>query len=169
MNLILCVIIVVVCTAIGRVFAGRMTERLSFFREYQISFTQLTDRMVGINLELYQALRACQPECLKGLLASCASDLKKMPQAGFPQIWQINLDRCQTAFSSLSKADWRILQEGGSAIEALCMNPSEKQAGIYLKRLSGYTAELETEKLKKCKLYNTTGVLAGLMIALLVI
>ncbi len=169
MNLILCVMIVGVCTAIGRILAGRMTDRLSFFREYQLSFTQLTDRMVGINLELYQALRSSQGERLKSLFHSCASDLKRMPQASFLQIWQMNLDRVKPEYNSLLKDDWKMLTEGGAAIEALCMNPSEKQAGIYLKRLSGYTAELETEKIKKCKLYNTTGVLAGLMIALLVI
>ena len=62
-----------------------------------------------------------------------------------------------------------ILSEGGEALEALCTNPSEKQAAIFLKRLSGHIAALEQEKSKKCKLYNTAGVLAGLMIALLVI
>ncbi len=169
MNLILCVMIVAVCTAIGRIFAGRMTERLTFFREYHLIFTQLTDRMIGINLELFQALRSCQSEALHGLLLKCAFDLKRMPQAAFQQIWQMNLDRMKPSFGSLTKDDWKILREGGSAIEAICMNPSEKQAGIYLKRLSAYAEVLETEKQKKCKLYNTTGVLAGLMIALLVI
>jgi stage III sporulation protein AB len=161
--------IVVVSTAIGRLFAKRMADRLSFFREYQLSYMQLTDRVVGINLELYKALISCQEGTLKALFESCAAALKKTPQAAFQNIWQLCFTRLKSDFGGLSKDDVQIVLEGGGAIEALCMNPSEKQAGLYLKRLSGYTAVLETEKNKKCKLYNTTGVLAGLMIALLVI
>ncbi len=169
MNLVLCVMIVVVCTAMGRVFAGRMADRLSFFREYQQNFTLLTDSVVGLSLELYKALRSCQGGAFKEMFEDCASLLQKRPQASFQEIWQISFARLKQSFGCLTKDDAKMVLEGGVAIEALCMNPSEKQAGIYLKRLAGFTSALETEKTKKCKLYNTTGVLAGLMIALLVI
>ena len=150
-------------------FCGADADRLSFFREYQQSFTQLTDSVVGINLELYKALRSCGGSAVKDLFEECAALLKKIPQASFQQIWHKSVMQMKPDVGFLTKDDAKLLLEGGSAIEALCMNPSEKQAGIYLKRLAGYTAALETEKTKKCKLYNTTGVLAGLMIALLVI
>lgn len=169
MNLVLSVMIVVICSAIGRLFAGRMAERLSFFREYQLTFTQLTDSVVGLSLELYKALRSCQGGTLKEMFENCAAALQKMPQASFQQIWQSGFMNLKKDLGCLTKDDVKIVLDGGGAIEALCMNPSEKQAGIYYKRLSGYMAALETEKTKKCKLYNTTGVLAGLMIALLVI
>ena len=169
MNLVMCVFIVIICTAIGRLFAGRMSVRLAFFREYQLNFTQLTDRVVDLNLELFKALMSCPDGALKKMFEGCAAALQKMPKASFTQIWQLSFEGIKTDVGSLTKDDAAIVLEGGSAIETLCMNPTEKQAGLYLKRLSTYAAALEAEKLKKCKLYNTTGVLAGLMIALLVI
>ncbi len=169
MNLVLCAMIVAICTAMGRVFAGRMAERLAFFKDYQIAYTQLSDSMVGINLELYKALKSCRAERIKPLFEGCADLLKKKPQASFSQIWQMSFMGLKPGFGYLSKDDAAIVLEGGGAVETLCMNPSEKQAGLYLKRLSLYTADITAEKTKKCKLYNTAGVLAGLMIALLVI
>ena len=69
----------------------------------------------------------------------------------------------------LSKEDLNFVLSGGEAVENLCMNPSEKQSVTYLKSLAGYVDEIEADKRKKCKLYNTTGILAGLFIALLII
>ena len=169
MILVLCVMIVIICTAMGRMLAGRMAERLTFFEEYQQSFTQLTDIVVGLSLELYKALQSCQAGTLKEMFENCAAALQKMPKASFQEIWTISFSRVKPGFGSLTKDDVKIVLEGGGAIEALCINPSEKQATLYLKRLSVYTTALEAEKIKKCKLYHTTGVLAGLLIALLVI
>ncbi len=169
MNLILCIVIVIISSAMGRMLAGRTADRLSFIREYQLAFTHLSDKMVGLNLELYKALLSCRSGRISPVFDCCASMLKRAPQASFMEIWEKSFARSQADFNFLTKEDIQIVREGGDAIEALCKNPSEKQADLYLKRLSDYLSALETDKIKKCKLYNTAGVLAGLMIALLVI
>jgi stage III sporulation protein AB len=169
MNLILCIVIVIISTAMGRLLAGRASDRLVFIREYQLAFTHLSDKVVGLNLELYKALLSSRSGRISPVFDSCASALKRTPQASFTQIWDKSFTRSRDDFSFLTNEDIQIILEGGGAIEALCKNPSEKQAGLYLKRLSEYMSTLETEKIKKCKLYNTAGVLTGLMIALLVI
>lgn len=169
MNLILCIVIVIISSAMGRLLAGRTTDRLSFIREYQLAFTHLSDKMVGLNLELYKALLSCRSGRISPVFDRCAGALRRTPQATFQEIWRKSFARSKADFGYLTKEDIQIILDGGDAVEAICMNPSEKQAGLYLKRLSDYLTTLETEKIKKCKLYNTGGVLAGLMIALLVI
>lgn len=169
MKLALCVAIVLVSAAIGRQFAARMGQRLVFFREYQSAVTFLSDKVVGMGMELYKALLACQYASIKPLFDVCAASLRRSPQSRFDVIWDQALRKSGSQLGFLSKADMRILAEGGAAIEALCGNPSERQAGIYLKRLSTFLEELEAEKIKKCRLYNTAGLLCGLMIALLVV
>ncbi len=169
MNFILCIVIVIISTAMGRLLAGRMMDRLNFIRGFQMVFTHLSDKMIGLNLELYKALLSCRSGRVTPVFEECASELKTMPQASFTDIWARSFLRSKAEFSYMTKEDIQIVLEGGDAIEALCKNPSEKQASLYLKRLNEYMTTLETEKIKKCKLYNTTGVLAGLMIALLVI
>jgi stage III sporulation protein AB len=131
--------------------------------------TQLSDKVVGVGLELAKALAECRGEAVGPLFRQCAAELRRSPQQRLEQIWARSLTQCRDALSPLSKADIAFLAEGGEALEALCTNPSEKQAAIYLKRLAAHIAALELEKNKKTRLYNTAGVLAGLMIALLVI
>lgn len=169
MKLILCVAIVLISAAIGRQFAVRMGQRLFFFREYQSAVTFLSDKVVGMGMELYKALCACQYDSIKPLFDACATSLRRSPQSRFDVIWNQALKKSSSQLGFLLKTDMRILAEGGYAIESLCGNPSERQAGIYLKRLSVFLEELEAEKNKKCKLYNTAGLLCGLMIALLVV
>lgn len=167
MNLIFCMLIVIFSAAIGRLFAGRLAERLALLRDYQAVFTQLSDKVVGLNLAVGKALESCPPGVMGGVLRQCAADLRHAPQEPLSRLWRRHFSQLENG--CLTKNDRRLLVEGGAAIEALCMNPSERQAGLYLKRLTAYMAEAEAEKAKKSRLYNTTGVLAGLLIALLVI
>ncbi len=169
MKLALCFLIVVISAYIGRLLSRRMSQRLEFFRDYLSAMTQLSDKVVALGLELYKALSECRSESVNPLFHQCAMMLRQYPQLKLEQIWKKSLAQCRDIQTSLSKTDVVLLAEGGEALEALCTNPSEKQASIYLKQLAGYIATLEQEKNKKNKLYNTAGVLAGLMIALLVI
>ena len=131
--------------------------------------TQLSDKVVGPGLELYKALLECRIQTVRPLFVRCAALLSQHPQLKLEVIWLKSLAQNGEVLSSLNKADGLFLRDGGHALEALCGNPSERQAAIYLKQLADYIAVLEQEKSKKSKLYNTAGVLAGLMIALLVI
>lgn len=169
MKLALCFVIVIISAYIGRLMSRKMAQRLDFFRDYLSAMTQLSDKVVGPGLELYKALSECRSETIRPLFMQCAALLRQRPQLKLEAIWSESLALNRDALSPLSKADVLFLKEGGDALEALCTNPSEKQAAIYLKRLAGYIAALEQDKNKKSKLYNTAGVLAGLMIALLVI
>ena len=169
MKLALCLVIVVISAYIGRLMSRKLAQRLDFFREYQSAMTQLSDKVVGTGLELYKALTECRIGSIRPLLARCASLLRQHPQLKLEVIWTKSLAQSGEVLSPLSKGDIQFLKEGGHALEALCANPSEKQSAIYLKQVADYIALLEQEKYKKSKLYNTAGVLAGLMIALLVI
>lgn len=169
MKLALCLVIVIISAYIGRLMSRKMAQRLDFFRNYLSAMTQLSDKVVGPGLELYKALSECRIEAIRPLFVRCAALLRQYPQLKLDMIWSKSLGSNGETMSALSKADVLFLKEGGHALEALCGNPSEKQAAIYLKQLSDYIAALEQEKNKKSKLYNTAGVLAGLMIALLVI
>lgn len=169
MKLVLCVPIVLICAAIGRQLAGRMAQRLAFFREYQCAVTFLSDKVVGLGLELGKALCACHSGSLKPLFHACAAALRQNPQLSLTAIWRRSVDESCGRLGFLSKSDMRFVLEGGEALAALCGNPSERQAGIYLKRLAVHLEALETEKEKKCKLYNAAGLLCGLLIALLVV
>ena len=169
MKLALCLVIVVISAYIGRLMSRKMAQRLDFFREYLSAMTQLSDKVVGPGLELYKALSECRIEVIRPLFVRCAALLRQYPQLKLEVIWLKSLAHNGEALSPLSKADVLFLRDGGHALEALCGNPSERQAAIYLKQLADYIAVLEQEKNKKSKLYNTAGVLAGLMIALLVI
>lgn len=169
MKLALCFIIVIISAYIGRLMSRKMAQRLDFFREYLSAMTQLSDKVVGPGLELYKALSDCRSQVIKPIFSRCAMLLRQYPQHKLEKIWSESLVQNRDALSSLSKTDVLFLKEGGNALEALCTNPSEKQAAIHLKRLAEYISALEQESSKKSKLYNTAGVLAGLMIALLVI
>lgn len=167
MKLIACLLIFALCSYIGRLLSKRAVQRLDFFREYQTACISLSDRIVGTNLELCKALNSSCDNSLRAFFCGCSRMLKDSPQSRFSYIW----NRCfeKTKPSSLSKDDLKIVASGGEAIEALCINPREKQADIYIKRIAGYIDVLEAEKQKKCRIYNTAGVLTGLLIALLMI
>lgn len=169
MKLALCLLIVVISAYIGRLMSKRMEQRLDFFRDYLSAMTQLSDKVVGVGLELYKALAECRGDMVGPLLRACARRLKTSPQLRLEVIWAQSLESCREGLTHLNKADFQFLAEGGGALEALCTNPSEKQAAIFLRRLADHIAALEQEKNRKTKLYNTAGVLSGLMIALLLI
>jgi stage III sporulation protein AB len=169
MKLVLCLIIVILSAYIGRLLSRRMSLRLEFFRDYHSAMTALSDKVVGLGLELYMALSASHCENIDPLFRMCARLLRQSPQIRLNVIWRQSFEQRRDMFASLSKTDVLVVMEGGDALESLCANPSEKQSAIYLKRLAAHIAALEQEKNKKCKLYNTAGLLAGLMIALLVI
>jgi stage III sporulation protein AB len=168
-KLALCLLIVVISAYIGRLMSKRIEQRLDFFRDYLSAMTQLSDKVVGVGLELYKALAECRGDMAGPLLRACAVRLKASPQLKLDEIWAQSLNSCRDELAHLNKADLQFLAEGGGALAALCTNPSEKQAAIFLRRLAEHIAALEQEKSKKTKLYNTAGVLSGLMIALLLI
>ncbi len=167
MNLIFCMLIVIISAAIGRLFSSRMSERLNLIREYQAAFTRLTDSVTGLRIEIIMALQTGSDGRIDALFKSCADELIKNPRLPLHEIWRNRMSRLLK--EGLTNDDWQIITEGGLAAEAICANPTEKQAQIYLNRLSAYAAAMEQEKIKKCKLYNTAGVLTGLLIALLVV
>lgn len=169
MKLILCLVIVAVSAALGRQFSNRMVQRLAFFRDYQAAVTYLSDKVVGMNIELCMALCACQCDSIRPLFDACAKTLRDNPSRSLGQIWRSSLGSLGPRLGLLHKEDMRLLTEGGASIDALCANPSERQAGLYLKRLGTYIGVLEAEKAKKCRLYNMAGLLGGLLIALLLI
>lgn len=167
MKLIACLLIIALCSYIGRLFAKRAAQRLDFFREYQAAYISLSDRIAGTNMELFKALDSSCDLSLRPFFRDCSRMLKDSPQSRFSSIWNYCLERSRP--TALTRDDLKIVSSGGEAIEALCMNPCEKQANIYIKRISGYLDKVETDKQKKCRIYNTTGVLTGLLIALLMI
>ncbi len=169
MKLVMCLAIIVICAAIGRQLANKMSTRLAFFREYQTAVTFLFDKVVGLGSDLYQALYACSNENIRPFFHACAEALKKNPQLRLDTIWRESLAGISAQLACLNKKDIRFLLDGGEALEALCANPSERQAVIYTKRLAAQLDALEAEKKKKCRLFNSAGLLGGLMIALLVV
>ncbi len=168
MKLILCLFIVILCTYIGRLMAKKTTQRLDVMRAYQSSVIHLCDSVLGLHLPLAQAMASCPNKAMQRLFQSCAVILKSSPTASVAAIWKDGFVGA-AELEGLSKDDISIINDGGHAIETLCANPSAAQANLYIKRLSDHIGALEAEKQKKCKLYHTSGVLAGLMIALLVI
>jgi stage III sporulation protein AB len=165
----MCLLIVVISAYMGRLLSKRMAQRLDFFRSYLSAMTQLSDKVVGVGLELFKVLSECRDAMVGPIFRACAVRLREAPQLKLETIWSQSLTHFRDTLTFLSKADLQFLAEGGSALESLCTNPSEKQAAIFLKRQADYIIALEQEKNKKTKLYNTAGILAGLMIALLVI
>ena len=167
MKLIACLLIIVLCSYIGRLLSKRAAQRLDFFREYQAAYISLSDRIAGTNLELCKALDSSRESSFRAFFRDCSSMLKDSPQSRFSSIWNYCLERSKP--TALTKEDLKVVSSGGEAIETLCMNPCEKQANVYIKRISGYLELVEADKQKKCRIYNTTGVLTGLLIALLMI
>lgn len=167
MKLGLCLLIVMLSAYIGRLLSKKVSQRLTFFREYQAAIIYLTDRMVGLSLELCKALDAPADNDILAFFNQCSKSLKSSPQSRFFDIWKRSFNKSEHSF--LTKDDIKMFLDGGEAIETLCKNPSEKQANAYIKRLSGFINEMEIDKRKRCKLYNSAGVLAGLFIALMVI
>lgn len=167
MKLIACLLIIALCSYIGRLLSKRAAQRLDFFREYQTAYISLSDRITGTNLELSKALNFSCDNSLRPFFCECSSMLKSSPQSRFSSIWSYCFENSRP--TALTKEDLKIVCSGGEATEILCMNPNEKQANVYIKRISGYIDALETDKQKKCRIYNTTGVLTGLLIALLMI
>ncbi len=167
MKLLACLLVIAICGYIGRLMSKKTAQRLDFFREYHSSLINLSDRIVGMNLELCKALEASGSGQVRLFFGKCSKTLKRSPRTSFKSIWDENFESFKLTY--LSREDVSVVSSGGDAIESLCMNPSEKQAHTYIKRLSGYMDSLEAEKRKKCKLYNTSGMLTGLLIALLMI
>ena len=79
MKLALCLLIVVISAYIGRLFSKRLEQRLDFFREYQSAMTQVSDKVVGVGLELYRVLSECRGDIAGPLLRACAIRLKAKP------------------------------------------------------------------------------------------
>ena len=129
----------------------------------------LADSVTGMSLELSRALESPCGETVGAVFAECARKLRAEPQRRFTAIWRECFEANADKLASLSKEDTRIIADAGEALEALCRNPSRKQAESYLGRLGTYITEMEADKRKKSKLYGAGGVLAGLLIALLVI
>jgi len=169
MNLILCLGIIIVCGYIGRQLSRRTAQRLAFFREYESAMVSLTDSITGMNLELARALEVPDSQAMRPIFQECARRLRTAPQAKFTALWRESFERNVPQSAGLSKEDVRMIEAAGDAVEALCRNPSRKQAEAYLKRTEAYIAEMEIDKRKKCKLYSAGGILVGLFIALLVI
>ncbi|MDD5016918.1 MAG: stage III sporulation protein AB [Eubacteriales bacterium] len=167
MKLVLCLLIVALSAYIGRLFSKKAAVRLDYFRGYQSGIIYLTDRVIGMNLELYKALSTNQNDTMHNFFCECAKMLRNAPQQRFARIWQACFMKYQPSY--LAGDDLNVILSGGEAIETLCANPSEKQAQAYIKRLAAYLDEMEADKRKKCKIFNTAGVLTGLFIALLVI
>jgi stage III sporulation protein AB len=167
MKLAACFLIVVLSAYIGRLLSKNTENRLSFFRGYYEAFITISERIINMNLELYKALKIDSDSGLSEFLSDCSDTLKSYPQASFSAIWRECVDRAK--FSILSKEDIKVMKRGGEAIEHLCANPSEKQSLSYIKSLAAYVEQMEKDKQKKCKLYNTTCILGGLFIALLMI
>lgn len=168
MKLILCLLIVLLCTYIGRLMSKKTVQRLDVMRAYQSSVIHLCDSVITLHLPLAQVMATCPDKTMQGVFSSCAAMLKASPTASVASLWEKSF-AAETAFDVLGKDDWPVIISGGHAIETLCANPSAAQSGLYIKRLSDHIGSLEAEKQEKCKLYHTSGVLAGLMIALLVI
>ncbi len=169
MNLVLCLAIVLVCGYIGRQLAARSAQRLAFFREYESAMVSLADSIAGMSLELSRALETPCGDSVGEAFAECARKLRAAPQRRFAAIWRECLGEYSAGKTFLSKEDVRMISDAGEALEALCRNPSRKQAEGYLVRLEKHITELEEDKRRKGKLYSAGGVLAGLLIALLVI
>lgn len=169
MNLLLCLGIVMICGYIGGQLAKRTTQRLNFFREYESAMVSLADSVTGMSLELSRALEAARGATAGEIFMECARKLRAAPQQRFAAIWRESFEGHTAQLTSLNKEDIHVIMDAGDAIEALCRNPSRKQADGYLKRLDKYIAEMEIDKRKKCRLFSAGGVLAGLLLALLVI
>lgn len=169
MKLFLCLMIVILSSYIGRLMAKKTVLRLEYFREYNAAMIYLTDKVVGLRLELAKALSERKDHDIFRFFNACANMVRRTPQTSFAVIWKRSYKAHSKETSFLNKEDLGVIMEGGNAIETLCKNPSERQAEAYLKRLASYLSEMEVEQRKKSKLFNTSGVLAGLFIALLVI
>lgn len=167
MKLIACLTIVLLSAYIGRLLSKNTENRLNFFRSYNEAVVTISERIINMNLELYKALKINAGFGLTELFCDCSDELKRCPQSSFSDIWRQCIDK--TKFTCLSKEDIKVMKRGGEAIENICGNPSEKQAMAYTKSLAAYVEQMEKDKHKKCKLYNTTSILAGLFIALLMI
>jgi len=168
MKLVLCLIIVLLCSYIGRLMSKKAMQRLDVMRAYQSSVIHLCDSVLGLRLPLIQAMTSCPNKTMCRLFQLCAATLSSSPTASVAAVWKDGFSGAPE-LEGIGRNDMDIINDGGHAIETLCANPSAAQASLYLKRLEDYIGTLETEKQKKCKLYHTSGVLAGLMIALLVI
>lgn len=169
MKLLISAVIVILSAALGRQFSNKLMQRLQYFREYQSALTYLSDKVVGLNEELYRALSACGSDYIQPFFDACAQQLRESPQLRLDTIWKSCFNGVSARLSFLTKEDMRFISDGGAAAEALSANPSERQAELYLKRLSERLEFLEIEKNKKCRLYNMAGLLGGLFVALLVI
>jgi len=169
MNLILCLGIVILCGYIGRQLSNRAAQRLAFFREYESAMVSLTDSITGMNLELSRALEVPDGDTMRPIFRECAKRLRAAPQSRFTELWKKSFDQYAPQSLALTKEDVRVIASAGEAVDALCRNPSRKQAEAYMNRLEKYITDMEADKRKKCRLYSAGGVLAGLLIALLVI
>lgn len=167
MKIFLCLIVIALSTYLGRLLSKAAVSRLDFFRQYHEAIISISDRISGMNMELFKALKVSGSPILTVFFEECVALLRESPHKKFSEIWTGCIDKSKLNF--LRKEDIKVIKSGGEAIENLCSNPTEKQALAYMKRLSAYIEEMETEKRKKCKIYNTTGVLAGLFFALLMI
>jgi len=167
MKLIACLLIVALSAYIGRLLSKNTENRLNFFRNYHEAVITISERIINMNLELFKALKINTGYGLTEFFYDCSNELKCCPQSSFSDIWLKCIDKAK--FTCLSKEDIKVMKRGGEAIENICGNPSEKQALAYTKSLSAYVEQMEKDKHKRCKLYNTTCILAGLFIALLMI
>ena len=167
MKLFLCIAIIAVSTYIGRLLAQRATQRYEFLLSYQADLFTLTERIVTLKMPLFSALSFAEKSDIKKLFWECARVMEDSPQTSFEKMWKDVVNNNTKSF--LSKQDVSIIVGAGASIENLCKNPSKEQADLYKQRLSTYLVEVEQDKQKKCKLFTTSGVLFGLLIALLII
>ena len=167
MKLFLCLAVAALSAYIGRLLAKRAMQRCEYFICFQTDMIQIIDKIVYMNMPLYNALAAVSQTEQNHLFLDCAKSIKSKPSQSFEKLWEEKASGAKKSF--LTKEDVKIIIGAGAAIDMLCKNPSIQQSEPYKNRLSRYADAVEKDKQKKTKLFTTLGVLAGLMLALLII
>ncbi len=123
-------------------------------------------------LERILAHVAGKADVFSQMLGKCAGAVREQPGKAFHMIWEETFNdelKNNPSLSSMKREDIDLINKTGGNL----VNASIKTQDAYFKILffeyDGLMEKIKTEEAKKSKLYNSLGIMAGFLIAILLI
>ena len=170
---VLCIGIVFLCGYIGQINSRKYLKRLEFL-EAAKEFVYTCDLdMLEEHLTLEEAIKReteNAKSCLKNVLENCYKRLSEQPNMQFEELWQQVIseeEKQNDHIASLSEQEKRLVLATGRRLVSDTTEPKSKY--ILLDEYERTIAALREILPNRLKLINSLSLLAGFLIAILII
>jgi len=174
LKLFICVLIIALCYAIGRLRSSRVKRRVTFLAEMAEVLKYLEADMKNERMAIGDALlkESRRAKYFGGFLTACAEDALRTPGRVFRDVWDEELAKAvrdDTALECLVKEDIELLKKTGAGLVCASLATQEAQFAMLHREYSALIGSAGNAAGKKSRLYQTMGLTAGFFIAILLL